>query len=146
MGWVNFAKSRDIEGRIISATVSRTPVGEYYISILCDVPYSRWYPVNQDKAVGIDLGIKNFAITSDGQVIANPKYYRKYERKLRRLQRQLSRKQKGSSNRNKTRLKAAKAHRKVRNCRLDFLHKLSTRLIRENQTICLEDLQVKNML
>lgn len=98
------------------------------------------------QEVGIDLGIKDFAITSSGEVFASPKYYRKYERKLKKLQQKLSRKQKGSRNRNKARLKVAKAHEKVLNCRLDFLHQLSTRLIRENQTICLEDLRVENML
>jgi len=144
LGWVKFAKSRDIEGKILSVTVSRTPSGKYFVSILCEVDI-QYLPI-VDKSVGIDLGIKEFAITSDGEHFPNPKYYRKYERKLKRLQRKLSKKKKGSRNRDKARIKVAKAHEMIRNCRQDFLHKLSTKLIRENQTICLEDLQVKNMI
>ena len=144
LGWVKFVKSREVEGKILSATIRKTPTGKYFIAILCDVEIKQLKPTS--KAIGVDLGIKDFAITSEGQFFSNPKYYRKYERRLNKLQRQLSRKQKGGSNRNKARLKVAKAHEKVRNCRLDFLHKLSTKLIRENQTICLEDLQVENML
>jgi putative transposase len=144
LGWVKFSKSREIEGQILSATVRRTPTGRYFIAILCDVEIKQLE--STDKSVGVDLGIKDFAITSDGQIFSNPKYYRKYERRLKKLQRLLSRKQKDSSNRNKLRQKVAQAHEKVRNCRVDFLHKLSTQLIRENQTICLEDLQVENML
>lgn len=144
LGWVKFAKSRGIEGQIISATIRRTPTGKYFVAILCDVEILPLPDVSQ--SIGVDLGIKDFAITSDGEIFSNPKYYRKYERRLRKLQQQLSRKQKGSNNRHKARLRVAKAHEKVRNCRVDFLHKLSTGLIRENQTICLEDLQVENML
>lgn len=144
LGWVNFAKSREVEGKILSATVRRAPSGKYFVSILCEVEIQ---PLPRaDRSIGIDLGIKEFAITSNGEHFSNPKYYRKHERKLKRLQRELSKKQKGSSNRDKTRIKVAKAHEAIRNCRQDFLHKLSTRLIRENQTICLEDLQVKNMI
>lgn len=143
VGWVKFARSREIEGQIISATVRRTPGGQYFIAIICDVEINP-LPATE-KTVGIDLGIKHFAVMSDGKEEAGPKYYRRYERRLKWLQRQLSRKQKGGSNRNKARVKVAKAHEKVRNSRLDFLHKLSTRLICENQTICLEDLAVKNM-
>lgn len=144
LGWVSFAKSREVEGKILSATIRRTPTGKYYIAVLCDVDILPLPVVEQE--IGIDLGIKEFAITSNGKVYPNPKYYRKYERRLKKLQQNLSRKQKGSNNRNKARLKVARQHEKVRNCRLDFLHKLSTELIRENQTICLEDLVVKNMV
>lgn len=144
LGWVKFAKSREVEGKILSATIRRTSVGKYFIAILCDVEIQPLPEIKQQ--VGIDLGIKDFAITSDGETFSNPKYYRKYERKLKKLQRLLSRKQKGSNNRRKAKVKVAKAHEKVRRCRLDFLHQLTTRLIRENQTICLEDLRVENML
>ena len=99
-----------------------------------------------DNEIGIDLGIKEFAITSDGEMIGNPKYFRKSEKRLRKLQKDLSRCEKGSKNRNKCRIKVAKQHEKITNQRKDFLHKLSIRLIRENQTICLEDLKVKNMM
>ena len=96
--------------------------------------------------VGIDLGLHDFAITSDGEVIPNPKYLRKSEKKLAKLQRQLSRKTIGSNNRNKARIRVARQHERVANQRQDFLHKLSTRLIREYDLICIEDLQVKNMV
>lgn len=145
LGLVKCAYSRQVEGRILNATVSQTPSGKYFVSLCCaDVDIQSLPQTNNQ--IGIDLGIKDFAITSDGQVFSNPKYYRKYERRLKKLQQSLSRKQKSSSNRNKARLKVAKQHEKVRNCRVDFLHKLSTKLIRENQTICLEDLRVENML
>lgn len=144
IGWIEFAKSREIEGRIINVTVSKTASGKFYMSICCEVKIT---PIPEtDKAVGIDLGIKEFAVTSDGEKTSNPKNYHKYENNLIKLQRAVSRKKKGSKNRNKTRIKLAKAHEKVKNCRQDFLHKLSTRLIQENQLIALEDLQVENML
>jgi len=144
LGWVNFAKSREVDGKTLSATILRSPSGKYFISILCEVEIQ--HLPERDQAVGVDLGIKEFAITSEGEHFKNPKYYRKYERNLKRLQRKLSKKQKGSHNRDKARIKVAKEHEKIRNCRKDFLQKLSTQLIRENQTICLEDLQVKNMI
>jgi len=144
LGLVKFAKSREVDSQIISATVRRNPSGKYFVSILVDVEIQQLPSVNQ--SVGVDLGIKDFAILSTGQKIANPKYYRKLERKLAKLQRSLSRKTKGSNNRNKARIKLACHHEKIANCRRDFLQKLSTRLIRENQTICLEDLQTSNMI
>jgi putative transposase len=94
----------------------------------------------------VDLGLKDFATLSIGEKINAPKYFRKYEKKLARWQRILSRRQKGGSNWNKARLKVARIHEKIVNTRRDFLHKLSTKLISENQVICLEDLQVKNMV
>ncbi|WP_348982168.1 IS200/IS605 family element RNA-guided endonuclease TnpB [Desulfosporosinus sp. OT] len=144
LGWVRFAKSREVNGKILSATIRRSPSGSYFIAILCEVEIQPLPRV--DQAVGIDLGLKEFAITSDGEHFKNPKHYYKYERKLKRLQRKLSKKRKGSHNRDKAGIKVAKAHEKIRNGRQDFLHKLSTKLICENQTICLEDLQVKNMI
>ncbi len=96
--------------------------------------------------MGVDLGLKEFAITSDGEVIANPKHLRKSEKRLATLQKDLSRKKKGSHNRHKARLKVAKLHEKMRNQRHDFLHKLSSRMISENQVIVMEDLSVKNMM
>ncbi|RCW81105.1 IS605 OrfB family transposase, partial [Halanaerobium sp. DL-01] len=92
------------------------------------------------------MGLKEFAITSNGEKITNPRVLKKYEKKIARLQRSLARKEKGSSNWNKAKKKLAKVNEKVANIRKDFLHKLSTKLICENQTICLETLQVKNML
>ena len=144
LGWVNFAKSREAEGRIVSATVSRSPAGKYFVSVLCEVEIKQLPPVSNN--VGIDLGIKHFAITSTGKKTDNPKYYRKHEKQLARAQCKHARRQKGGSNREKARVQVARLHEKVRNCRRDFLHKLSYRLIDENQVICLEDLSVDNMV
>ena len=146
LGWVRFAKSREVEGKILSATIRRNPSGKYFVSILCEMNYCPYKPVDKEKAIGIDLGLKDFAILSNGQKINAPKYFRKYEKQLARWQRIMSRRQYGGSNWNKARLKVARIHEKIRNARHDFLHKLSTKLIHENQVICLEDLQVKNMV
>lgn len=143
LGWVKFARSREIQGRIISATIRKNPTGKYFVSVLVETDIS---PLpSSDSKVGVDLGVKDFAVLSTGEAIPNPKYLRKYEKKLVRWQRILSRRKKGGSNWHKARLKVARLHEKVANCRKDFLHKLSTRLIHENQVICLEDLQVQNM-
>ena len=133
------------EGRIINATVSQEPNGKYYVSLCCtDVEVKLFEKTG--NSVGLDLGIKEFAITSDGEMIPNPKYLRKSLDKLAKLQRELSRKSKAGSNRNKTRIKVARLHEKIANQRKDFLQKLSTELIRQNDIICIEDLQVKNMI
>ena len=133
------------EGRIVSATVSQEPSGKYFVSLCCmDVPDKKY--IKTGNSVGIDLGIKEFLITSEGEMVRNPKYLSKEERKLIRLQRQLSRKSKGSANRRKARIRLAKQHEKIANQRKDFLQKLSTRIIRENAIICIEDLQVRNMV
>jgi putative transposase len=144
LGWVTFAKSREVEGKILSATIRRNPTGKYFVSVVCETEIEP-LPASE-KAVGVDLGLKDFAILSTGEKINAPKYFRKYEKKLARWQRILSRRQKGGSNWNRARLKVAQIHDKIVNARCDFLHKLSTRLIHENQVICLEDLQVKNMV
>ena len=135
---------RQFKGLIKSATISKTPSNQYYISILVDTE-NKQLPKN-DNEIGIDLGLKEFAICSNGDRFDNPKNLRKSEKKLVKLQKDLSRKQKGSNNRNKARLKVAKLHQKIANQRKDFLHKLSTKIISENQVIVLEDLRVKNML
>ena len=133
------------QGRILSVTITQAPSGKYYISLCCtDIEAKKLK--NRNKDVGIDLGIKDFAITSDGTVIENPKDLQKSLNKLAILQRRLSRKPKGSSNRNKARIKVAKLFEKISNQRKDFLQKLSTMLIKEYDIICLEDLQVKNMI
>lgn len=145
IGLVRVKKHRDFDGLIKSVTVSQTPSGKYFVSVL----------VNQeDKAklrksnneIGIDLGIKEFCITSDGEMITNPKSLIKSEKRLRKLQKDLSRCKKGSKSREKCRIKVAKKHERITNQRKDFLHKLSISMIRENQTIVLEDLRVKNMM
>ena len=135
---------RQFKGLIKSATISKTPSNQYYISILVDTENIQ-LPKNDNK-IGIDLGLKEFAICSNGDRFGNPKNLRKSEKKLAKLQKDLSRKTKGSNNRYKARLKVAKLHQKIANQRKDFLQKLSTKIINENQVIVLEDLKVKNML
>lgn len=135
---------RQFTGLIKSCTISKTPTNKYYISILVDTEITQL--PKSDKKIGIDLGLKEFAITSDGDFFSNPRWLRKSEKKLKKAQRDLSRKKKGSNNRNKARLKVAKIHEKIYNQRKDFLQKLSTQLIRENQSIVIEDLQVSNMV
>ena len=137
--------NRDFGGIIKSVTVSKNPSGKYYVSVLVDCEEQEKLSKSENE-IGIDLGIKEFAITSDGEMIENPKYLRKSEKKLRKLQKDLSRCQKGSKNREKCRVKVAKQHEKITNQRKDFLHKLSKRIICENQTVVLEDLRVKNMM
>ena len=141
---VKIKQHRQFDGEIKSCTVSKTPTNKYYISILVDEDIKQ-LPKSNNK-VGIDLGITDFAITSDGEVFENPKWLRKSEKRLTKLQKDLSRKKKSSNNRNKARLKVAKLHEKIANQRKDFLHKLSSKIINENQVIVLEDLKVCNML
>ena len=102
--------------------------------------------LKSENKVGIDLGIKEFAITSDGEMFENPKYLKKSETRLRKLQKDLSRCKKGSKNKEKCRITVARQHEKIANQRKDFLHKLSKKIICENQTIVLESLRVKNMM
>jgi len=139
---------RPLEGTIKSATISRTPTGKYFVSILCDTkePIPTKVHIKENTTIGIDLGIKDFAVTSEGEVIENPKFLRNKIERLRVLQRRASKKQKGSSNRKKANKRVALLHEKIKNQRQDFLHKISTKLIRENQTICLENLGVSNMM
>lgn len=144
IGLVKYANSRNFDGKISSVTVSKTPSGKYYISILVDTEILP-LPASK-KAAGLDMGLKDFLVTSDGEIIPNPRVLRKEEKKLIKLQQDLSRKEKGSKNRNKARIKLARQHEKVTAIRKDFLHKLSTRLIIENQVICLETLNVKGMI
>ena len=145
IGLVRVKKHRDFDGLIKSVTVSQNSSGKYYVSVLVDCKEQEKLPKSENK-IGIDLGIKEFAITSDGEMIENHKYLRKSEKRLRKLQKDLSRCKKGSKNREKCRVKVAKQYEKIANQRKDFLHKLSKRLINENQVICLEDLKVKNMM
>ena len=135
---------RKFIGKIKSCTISKTPSNKYFISILVDT--ENMTLIKNDKKVGVDVGLKEFVICSDGYRVDNPKYLRKLEKRLIKLQRDLSRKQKGSNNRYKARLKVAKLHDKIFNQRKDFLHKLSIKLIRENQSIAIEDLKVSNMM
>ncbi len=129
-----------------SVTVSKDAAGRYFISMLVEEASTPLPPRNDNKSIGIDLGLKSFLITSDGETIANPKYYVRDEKKLAKVQRRHAKKQKGSKNREKARRQVARVHARIADQRRDFQHKLSTRLIRENQVICLETLAVKNML
>ena len=141
---IKIVQHRKFDGEIKSCTISKTPTNKYYVSILVDEDINS-LPKSNNK-VGIDLGIKDFAITSDGEVFENPKWLRKSEKRLTKLQKDLSRKKKGSKNRDKARLKVAKLHEKITNQRKDFLHKLSSKIINENQVIVIEDLKVSDML
>ena len=131
------------DGIIKSATVSKVPSGKYYVSVLVEQELEQ-LPKNE-FAVGVDLGLTDFAITSDGVKYPNPRYLKKSLNKLAKEQRRLSKKKIGSKNRNKQRIKVAKLHEKISNQRKDFLHKISSELINENQVICLEDLHVKEI-
>jgi putative transposase len=126
-------------------TVSRDPCGRWYVSFAVDVADPVQLPAT-GAVVGVDLGIKDFAVTSDGEKIPNPRSLAKRERNLARYQRRLARCQKGSANRAKARAKVARAHRKVRASRTDFLHRASARLVRDHDVIVLEDLAVTNMV
>ena len=133
------------QGRILNATVSQESSGKYYVSFCCtDVDIEPFEKTG--SIIGLDLGIKEFCITSDGETVSNPKYMKKSLDKLAKLQRKLSRKSKGSSNRNKARIRVARLQEHIANQRKDFLHKLSTEIVKNNDIICLEDLQVKNMI
>lgn len=146
IGEVYCKVSRQPEGTLKSVTVSVNPSGEYFAACLYDDGKDLPEKSSKGKAIGIDVGLTHYAITSDGTKHGNPKYYRKYEKKLARRQKQLSRKLKGSNNRNKARVKVAKVHAKIVRCREDFLHKLSRKLVDANQVIVVENLAVRNMV
>lgn len=145
LGMVKTRDKQIPQGRILNATISQVPSGKYYVSLCCTDVEPQQYE-KTGSVIGLDLGLKEFAITSNGDKIENPRYLKKSLAKLAKLQRELSRKTKGSSNRDKARIKVARQFEKVSNQRKDFLNKLTTRLIQENDTICIEDLQVDNML
>ncbi|HGM3774188.1 TPA: IS200/IS605 family element RNA-guided endonuclease TnpB [Clostridioides difficile] len=145
LGMVKIRDKQVPKGRILNATISKEPSGRYYVLLCCtDVDIEVFE--NTNNQIGLDLGIKEFCISSCGEFIENPKYLKKSLNKLSKLQRELSRKTIGSLNRNKARLKVAGLQEHIANQRKDFLQKLSTKLIKENDIICIEDLQVKNMI
>ncbi|VIK42219.1 transposase-like protein b [Clostridioides difficile] len=145
LGMVKVRDKQVPKGRILNATISKEPSGRYYVSLCCtDVDIEVFE--NTNNQIGLDLGIKEFCISSCGEFIENPKYLKRSLNKLAKLQRELSRKTIGSLNRNKARLKVARLQEHIANQRNDFLQKLSTKLIKENDIICIEDLQVKNMI
>lgn len=132
-------------GEIAFITVSMTPTGKYFVSLTCECKEAKKLKPTKNN-IGVDLGIKEFAVCSNGDKFANPKHYQKVEKKLKFNQRVLSKRVKGGTSRNKQRIKVALLHERVTNSRLDFLHKISKKLIDENQVICVEDLNVKGMM
>ena len=145
---IKMSLHRPTKGIIKSATISVTPTGKYFVSILCDTKEElpTKAPIEENTTMGVDLGIKDFAVTSEGEVFENPKYLKNNIDRLKVLQRRSSKKKKGSNNRNKANKRVALLHEKIKNQRQDFLHKVSTKLIRENQTIALETLGISNMI
>lgn len=142
--WVKCKLHRQFNGKIKSATISQVPSGKYFVSILVETNVK---PMESTGAVvGIDLGIKDLVITSDGDKFDNLKLIKRYEDTLAKEQRKLAHKVKGSSNYNKQRIKVAKIHEKISNCRKDYLHKISHKLVSENQVIVSEDLSISNMV
>jgi putative transposase len=154
LGYIKFAKSRDVKGRILSATVRRNPSGKYFVSILAETEIQELPKTG--SAVGVDVGLKDFAILSTGEVISNPKWYRTLEKKLANAQRILSRRKESAIKRNcklnearnyqKQRRKVARIHEKITNARTDYLHKISTYIIKNHDVVGIEDLQVSNMV
>jgi putative transposase len=145
LGLVDCRVSKEVQGRILNVTVSRTPSGKYFVALCCsDVVHPQMEKTG--AAIGLDLGLKDFAIGNNGERYKNHKIYAKEEKKLARLQRRHSRKQSGSRNREKARIKVAREHEYIANCRANEHHNLSTKLVREYDVICIEDLNVKGMV
>ena len=142
---LKFIKHRELKGEIKSATISKNPSGKYYISFLCVIEKPTKHK-KTGKNIGIDLGIKDFIITSEGQRYCNPKFTKKYEAKLKRKQKILSRKEKGSKGRDKARIAVAKVYEKITNSRNDMQHKVSSKLVKDYDLIAIEDLNVKGMV
>lgn len=143
--WIKARGLRTINGRIKKATIIQNPDGRYYISILIE-DNNNYFLLQNNNKIGIDLGIKDFAITSNGKKISAYNYSKKSIKNLKKAQRRLSRKQKGSKNRQKERKRVAKKIKRMINQKKDYYHKLSSRLIYENQVICLEDLDILSLL
>lgn len=145
LGLVKCRVSKEVMGRILSATVSQSPSGKYFVALCCTDVDIETLP-STGAVVGLDMGLKSFAVTSNGVEYPNHKFLTKSIRKLARLQRQLSRKSKGSKRREKVRVKVARLQEHISNQRQDTLHKLSTQLVRDYDLISIEDLAPKNMV
>lgn len=143
---IKFVKHRPLKGKICSATISKKPSGKYYVSILTEQNIIIPDTIDLTKSIGIDLGIKAFIITSDGNKFPNYKFKKQYQNKLVKLQKHFSKKQKDSNRREKLRIKIAKLYEKITNSREDMQHKLSSSLLNKYDVICLETLAVKNMM
>jgi putative transposase len=148
IGWVKTKLHRQFKGKQQTATISMTNTGKYYISILIDDEQKLPEKVkfNQKTAIGLDMGLTHFLITSNGVKVDNPQLFKQQLKRLKREQRKLSRKQKGSNNREKQKLKISRIHERIRNIREDFQHKLSKSIVCENQAIAIEKLNIKGML
>ena len=138
--------SKSIEGTVKTVTISQVPSGKYYASILVDDGINNPEPSSKGKCIGLDVGVSDICVTSEGSKYNNPRWFKKHHKNLKRKQQKLARKQKSSNNRYKARKLAAKVYEKVSNCRLDFLHKLSRRIVDENQVVAVENLNVKGMV
>ena len=145
---INIIIDRKHKGDIKSCTITRTSTGKYYVSVLCETHQSlpAKKPIIEDTAIGLDLGLTHFVIDSNGNKYDNPRFLRNNEKRLKVLHRRLSRKKKGSKNRKKAKLKLALYYEYTANCRKDYLDKLSTELVNNHDTICIEDLNIKGML
>ena len=141
---IKMIEHRKLQGKILFATFSKTPTNKYFVSITVEQYYNSKQPTN--KEIGIDLGIKDLIITSNGNKFKNHKFISKFEKQLKKAQQHLSRKQKGSKRWERQRLKVALIHEKIHNCRLDNLHKISHKLVMENDVVYMENLNVKGMV
>ncbi len=146
IGEVKIKQSRTFEGRILNATVSRAASGKYFVSLCVELDKETLIRSNNGGEIGIDVGLKEFCTDSNGSAVENPRVLKRLTRKLIREQRRLSRKMPKSNNRNKARVRVARVHEHIANIRKDFLHKLSTKLVIENQVIAVENLKIKNMM
>jgi putative transposase len=146
IGEVSCKIHRTFDGTVKTVTVSKNPDGKYFVSILVDDGIESADATTEGKAIGLDVGLIDFCVTSDGSKYKNPRHLKKHSKNLKRKQQKLSRKQKGSSTRNKARRLVAKVHSKIKRVREDFLHKLSRKIVDENQVIAVEDLNVKGMV
>lgn len=146
IGFVKIKQSRTFKGRILNATVSHTASGKYFVSLCVEMDKEKLISTNDGNQIGIDVGLKEFYTDSNGNVVANQRILKKLSKKLVREQRRFSHKMPKSRNREKARIRVARVYERITNIRKDFLHKLSTRLARENQTIAVEHLNVKGML
>jgi putative transposase len=149
VGTVKAKIHRIIKGTIKTVTVNLDPSGKYYASILTEIEGENPAPSTEGRVIGVDLGLKHFAVTSDGNKVSkydNPKHLAKHEKNLKRKQQKLARKQKGSNSRNKYKKVVARVYERVSNSRADFLHKLSRKLVNENQVVVVENLHVKGMV
>ena len=145
---ISIVIDKEFKGKIKSTTISRTPTGKYFVSLLVDteIDQPKKKAIKENTSIGIDLGVKSFIVTSEGVKVDNPKHLQKSLSHLKYLSRQHSKKKKDSSNRKKSQLRLSLQHEKIANQRKDFLHKLSTNLVKNHDTLCFETLQIENML